>query len=121
MTRIGECQDVGPDEGADGFASSRPALPDPDNRKREDPSGPALSGTPRRCPPQRGGSRLPAEAEAVENVHLLLGAYVLGGLDSGDTVAFDVHVRSCPRCQVELARARAVPEALALLSTPGGR
>ncbi|UZX04886.1 anti-sigma factor [Arthrobacter sp. CDRTa11] len=61
-------------------------------------------------------------------LHQLLGAYVLGGLDAADSLRFEAHLRECADCRAELAElqklrllldALPAPDALAL--TEGGR
>jgi len=63
------------------------------------------------------------------NLHHLLGAYVLGGLDPADAAAFEAHLQDCGACRKELAvmekvpmllDALPVPDAVALTSVPGG-
>jgi hypothetical protein len=63
------------------------------------------------------------------NLHHLLGAYVLGGLDPADAAAFEAHLQDCGACRKELALmekvpmlldALPVPDAVALTSVPGG-
>lgn len=44
-----------------------------------------------------------------DEVHLLLGAYVLGGLSSNDRRAFEEHLPTCARCRGELAEVAGVP------------
>ena len=62
------------------------------------------------------------------NLHQLLGAYVLGGLDAADAAAFEAHLQDCGACRRELATmekvpmlldALPVPEAVALTAVPG--
>ncbi|WP_457964027.1 zf-HC2 domain-containing protein [Arthrobacter sp. D1-29] len=61
-------------------------------------------------------------------LHQLLGAYVLGGLDATDSLRFEAHLQECADCRAELAElqklrllldALPAPDALAL--TEGGR
>lgn len=47
-------------------------------------------------------------------LQLLLGAYVLGGLDSGDRRRVEEHVPGCATCTAELSRFAAVPALLSL-------
>ncbi|MBU2667580.1 zf-HC2 domain-containing protein [Actinoplanes bogorensis] len=47
-----------------------------------------------------------------DELHLLLGGYLLGGLDEADTERLDAHLRDCDRCRDELDRLAAVPELL---------
>ncbi|WP_250029060.1 zf-HC2 domain-containing protein [Paractinoplanes maris] len=47
-----------------------------------------------------------------DELHRLLGGYLLGGLDDGDTERLDAHLRDCDRCRDELDRLAAVPELL---------
>ena len=63
------------------------------------------------------------------NLHHLLGAYVLGGLDPADAAAFEAHLQDCGACRKELALmekvpmlldALPVPDAVALTSVPDG-
>lgn len=44
-----------------------------------------------------------------DEVHLLLGAYVLGGLSSEDRRAFERHLPGCERCRTELAEVAGLP------------
>ncbi|MDQ0632212.1 putative anti-sigma-YlaC factor YlaD [Arthrobacter pascens] len=63
-------------------------------------------------------------------LHQLLGAYVLGGLDPADSVRFEAHLQECADCRAELDElgklpvlldALPVPDAVALTaSRPGG-
>ena len=46
--------------------------------------------------------------------HLLLGAYVLGGLTSHDRARFEDHLTSCARCRHELAATAGIPALLRL-------
>ena len=59
--------------------------------------------------------------------HQLLGAYLLGGLDDGDTAAFEAHLRQCAACRDELTGMEKLPalldalpvaEAVALTAAP---
>ncbi|MCY1137501.1 zf-HC2 domain-containing protein [Actinoplanes sp. Pm04-4] len=47
-----------------------------------------------------------------DELHRLLGGYLLGGLDEADTERLDEHLRDCDRCRDELDRLAAVPELL---------
>ncbi|MCO8273431.1 zf-HC2 domain-containing protein [Actinoplanes sp. TRM 88003] len=47
-----------------------------------------------------------------DELHRLLGGYLLGGLDETDTDRLDAHLRDCDRCRDELDRLAAVPELL---------
>jgi len=51
-------------------------------------------------------------------LQLLLGAYVLGGLDSADRRRLEEHLPGCPACTAELSRFAAVPALLPLVSLP---
>ncbi|WP_432976451.1 zf-HC2 domain-containing protein [Dactylosporangium sp. CA-233914] len=54
-------------------------------------------------------------------VRRLLGAYVLGGLDTTDQTTLDAHLSSCAQCRAEVGRLASVPELLQRLpsSSPG--
>lgn len=56
-----------------------------------------------------------------EDVHELLGAYVLGGLTADERHSFDSHLPGCGRCRSELAAAAPIPALLAQLSIPAYR
>jgi anti-sigma factor RsiW len=47
-----------------------------------------------------------------DELHRLLGGYLLGGLDEADTERFDAHLRDCDACRNELDRLAQVPELL---------
>ena len=47
-----------------------------------------------------------------DDLHRLLGGYLLGGLDEADTDRFDEHLRDCDECRDELDRLAPVPELL---------
>lgn len=66
--------------------------------------------------PARPAARAPAQCgpHAASEVHLLLGAFVLGGLDAEDVRTFATHMAGCARCRAELPDGRAVAAALAL-------
>jgi hypothetical protein len=49
-----------------------------------------------------------------DDVRLLLGAYVLGGLDADDRDRVERHLPTCPACRDELARLSVVPGLLRL-------
>ena len=50
-----------------------------------------------------------------DDVHLLLGAFVLGGLAEDEHRTFTQHLRTCPTCQTELAQVSGLPALLALV------
>ncbi|WP_067494835.1 zf-HC2 domain-containing protein [Actinoplanes sp. TFC3] len=47
-----------------------------------------------------------------DELRRLLGGYLLGGLDDGDTDRLDAHLLTCDDCRAELDRLAAVPELL---------
>jgi hypothetical protein len=47
-----------------------------------------------------------------DELHRLLGGYLLGGLDEADTDLLDAHLRDCDECRGELDRLSPVPELL---------
>ena len=47
-----------------------------------------------------------------DELHQLLGAYLLGGLDSADRERFARHLAACEACRDELARSAALPSLL---------
>jgi Predicted transmembrane transcriptional regulator (anti-sigma factor) len=49
------------------------------------------------------------------DVRLLLGAYVLGGLDDSDRRTVEAHLACCPDCRGELAEAQQLPDLLRCL------
>ena len=51
-------------------------------------------------------------------LHQLLGAYLLGGLDAEDTLRFQAHVQECADCQAELAELEKLPALLNALPVP---
>lgn len=53
-----------------------------------------------------------------DELQVLMGAYVLGGLSEADHGAFAEHLRECPICQRELAQVSGIPRLLDLAS-PG--
>jgi hypothetical protein len=54
-------------------------------------------------------------AEEHPAVRMLLGGYLLGGLDEADEHRVDAHLRTCPDCREELRHLDAVPPLLHLL------
>jgi anti-sigma factor RsiW len=54
-----------------------------------------------------------------EELQQLLGAFVLGGLDTAEHQAFSRHLRGCPACQQEAAQLSGLPALLDLVE-PGG-
>ena len=57
---------------------------------------------------------------APEELHALLGAYVLGGLSETDHRAFTEHLRTCAACQAELGQISGLPRLLDLAGPTGG-
>ncbi|HET7724017.1 MAG TPA: zf-HC2 domain-containing protein [Propionibacteriaceae bacterium] len=51
-----------------------------------------------------------------DELQVLMGAYVLGGLNDADHAAFAAHLRECPVCQRELAQVSGIPRLLELAS-----
>ncbi len=51
-----------------------------------------------------------------DELQVLMGAYVLGGLNDADHAAFAAHLRECPVCQRELAQVSGIPRLLDLAS-----
>ncbi|MET3173950.1 UNVERIFIED_ORG: hypothetical protein ABIB52_001795 [Arthrobacter sp. UYCu721] len=51
-------------------------------------------------------------------LHHLLGAYVLGGLDPADSQRFEGHLESCADCRTELAELESLPALLDALPVP---
>jgi len=47
-----------------------------------------------------------------EQLHQLLGAYLLGGLSDDDHRAFTEHLRACAACQQELGQVSGLPRLL---------
>lgn len=47
-----------------------------------------------------------------EDVHLLLGAYILGGLTAAERRVFEEHLDNCPRCRRDVAQAAPLPALL---------
>jgi hypothetical protein len=54
-------------------------------------------------------------ADRVWHVHLLLGAYVLGGLSTAEEAAVRAHLERCAQCQAEHDELALVPSWLDLL------
>ena len=52
--------------------------------------------------------------------HVMLGAYVLGGLSDEEHSAFSEHLRTCGRCQAELGQVSGLPRLLDLAAPEGG-
>jgi hypothetical protein len=55
-----------------------------------------------------------------DDVHVLLGAYVLGGLSDQDHRAYSEHLRTCGPCQAELGQVSGLPRLLDLAGPEGG-
>ena len=55
-----------------------------------------------------------------DELHRLLGGYLLGGLDEADTDRLDAHLRDCDDCRDELERLSPVPELLRRLPAAHG-
>lgn len=53
-----------------------------------------------------------------DELHLLLGGYVLGGLSDEDHRAFTEHLRTCAACQAELGQVSGLPRLLSLVDPP---
>src|SRR5664280_497361 len=51
-----------------------------------------------------------------DELQVLMGAFVLGGLSDADHAAFATHLRDCPICQRELAQLSGIPRLLDLAS-----
>lgn len=51
-----------------------------------------------------------------EDIHLLLGAYILGGLEAHDRRQFEAHLQDCPRCRDDVATAAPLPALLSKAS-----
>jgi len=51
-----------------------------------------------------------------DELQVLMGAFVLGGLSDADHAAFATHLRDCPICQRELAQFSGIPRLLDLAS-----
>ncbi len=54
-----------------------------------------------------------------EDAHVLLGAYLLGGLSDEDHRRFTEHLRTCDRCQGELGQVSGLPRLLDLAGPDG--
>ena len=52
------------------------------------------------------------------DLHHLLGAYVLGGLDSADSQRFEAHLQDCAECRTDLAELESLPALLDALPVP---
>ncbi len=55
-----------------------------------------------------------------DDLHVLLGAYVLGGLSDEDHRAYSEHLRTCVACQTELGQVSGLPRLLDLAGPEGG-
>ncbi|MGO4600791.1 zf-HC2 domain-containing protein [Terrabacter sp. 2YAF2] len=55
-----------------------------------------------------------------DDVHVLLGAYVLGGLSDEDHRTYSEHLRTCGPCQAELGQVSGLPRLLDLAGPEGG-
>lgn len=53
-----------------------------------------------------------------EQLHHLLGAYLLGGLDAADTGRFQEHLKVCAECRNELEDLKSLPSLLETLPVP---
>lgn len=53
-----------------------------------------------------------------DQLHHLLGAYLLGGLDAADTARFQEHLRVCSECRNELEDLKSLPSLLEALPVP---
>ena len=52
------------------------------------------------------------------DLHHLLGAYVLGGLDPADSQRFEAHLQGCAGCRADLAELESLPALLDALPVP---
>lgn len=59
----------------------------------------------------------PDSSQPHEDVHVSLGAYVLGGLTSAERHQFESHLPDCDRCRRELAESAAIPALLSKVGT----
>lgn len=57
---------------------------------------------------------------ASDDLHVLLGAYVLGGLSDEDHRAYSEHLRTCVACQTELGQVSGLSRLLDLAGPEGG-
>jgi hypothetical protein len=55
---------------------------------------------------------------SASELHQLLGAYLLGGLDAEDALRFQAHLQECAACQAELAELEKLPALLNALPVP---
>jgi hypothetical protein len=55
-----------------------------------------------------------------DDLHVLLGGYLLGGLSDADHRAFTEHLRGCSACQAELGQVSGLPRLLDLAGPAGG-
>jgi anti-sigma-K factor RskA len=55
---------------------------------------------------------------SASELHQLLGAYLLGGLDAEDTLRFKAHLQECADCQAELAELENLPALLNAVPVP---
>lgn len=55
-----------------------------------------------------------------DDLHVLLGAYVLGGLSDDDHRAYSEHLRTCTQCQAEIGQISGLPRLLDLAGPEGG-
>ena len=62
----------------------------------------------------------PISKTGPDDLHVLLGAYILGGLSDDDHRAFSEHLRTCRQCQTELGQVSGIPRLLHLAGPGGG-
>jgi predicted anti-sigma-YlaC factor YlaD len=55
---------------------------------------------------------------STSELHHLLGAYVLGGLDPADSLRFEAHLQECAECRTELEELEKLPAMLDALPVP---
>src|SRR3954468_2278533 len=72
---------------------------------------------PARDPRRDGSDEMTTRSD---DLHVLLGAYVLGGLSDDEHRSFSEHLRTCAMCQTELGQVSGLPRLLDLAGPQGG-